>query len=169
MSTRDDYSNEEWTVLVGAPVAVIAAVIGASPGNPVAIVQEVGAAVKAFERAAEERRANPLIAALLITLKARFEAYLGKHSDDAVAEQIDIFALASDRARALATISAASELLARKAPAEHADELRSWLLELAHEVASAATEGGFLGIGGTPVSASEHEVLKAVAAALGRG
>lgn len=169
MSERDNYTDAEWATLVGAPVAVIATVIGASPGNPVGVAQEVGAAVKAFERAAEERRGNPLIAALLVTLKARFDAYVGKQSDDAAAEQVDIFALGADRERAMATIGAASELMARKAPAEQADELRAWLLELANEVAAAASEGGFLGIGGEQVSAEEHQVLGAIATALGKG
>jgi hypothetical protein len=167
MTERGDYTDAEWATLVGAPVAVIAAVIGSSPNGPVGIAQEVGAAVQAFERAAETHRDNPLIAALLLTLKSRFEAFTGKRPDDAAAEQVDVFALGSDRARALGEIAAAHELLARKAPPETAAEVRTWLLELAQAVAQAATEGGFMGIGGTQVSAQERETLDAIGAALG--
>lgn len=168
MSERGDYTDEEWATLTGAPVAVIAAVIGASPNGPVGIAQEVGAAVQAFERAAETRRDNPLIAAMLLTLKGRFEAFTGKASEDAAVEKLDIFALGSDPARALAAIGAARELLAQKAPPELAGEVGDWLLELAESVAAAASEGGFMGIGGEQVSAGEREALAAIAAALGR-
>lgn len=167
MTERGDYTDEEWAALTGAPVAVIAAVIGASPNGPVGIAQEVGAAVKAFEQAAETRRENPLIAALLLTLKGRFEAFTGKQPDDAAAEQVDIFALGSDPARAIAAIRAAHDLLAQKAPPELAAEVRAWLLELGESVAKAATEGGFMGIGGEQVSAKEHAALAEIAAALG--
>ncbi|HMQ31923.1 MAG TPA: hypothetical protein PKD53_14435 [Chloroflexaceae bacterium] len=165
MSEREDYSDEEWATVVSAPVAVIAAVIGASPGGPLAIMQEVGAAVKAFERAAEERRANPLIAAVLVTLKGRFEAFMGKAGDPA-AEQVDIMELGKDPERAVAAVAAARELLARKAPPEHAAELRAWLYELAVDVAHAAPEGGFLGMGGEQVSAPEQAMLDRLAEAL---
>jgi hypothetical protein len=166
MTQRDEYSDEEWASLVGAPVAVIAAVIGASPNGPVGIAQEVQAAVRSFEQAAETRRDNPLIAALLLTLKERFEAFGGKQPEDAAAEQVDIFALGSDRERALATVAAAGALLAQRVPADVAAEVRAWLRELAEAVANAASEGGFLGIGGEQVSPKEREVVAAIDAAL---
>lgn len=166
MSEREAYTDEEWATVVAAPVAVIAAVIGSSPGGPLAIMQEVGAAVKGFERAAEQRRGNPLIAALLLSLKSRFEAFTGKAGDPA-AEQIDIFELGKDPARALAACRAARELLARKAPPEAAAELLGWLYELAGDVARAAPEGGFLGLGGAQVNEQERAILAQIAAALG--
>lgn len=166
MSEREAYTDEEWATVVSAPVAVIAAVIGSSPGGPVAIMREVGAAVKAFEQAAEQRRDNPLIAALLVTLKGRFEAFTGKAGDPA-AEQIDIFELGKDPARALAACRDARELLQRKAPAEHAAELLAWLYTLAEDVAHAAPEGGFLGMGGEQVNDEERAILAQIAEALG--
>lgn len=166
MTERSDYTDAEWATLVGAPVAVIAAVIGASPSNPVGIAQEVGAAVKAFEQAAETRRDNPLIAALLLTLRDRFAAFTGKAPEDAAAEQVDVFALGSDRERALGEIRAATALLAERATPELGAEVRAWLNELAVAVAGAAREGGFLGIGGEPVNAPERAALDAIAAAL---
>jgi len=166
MSERDDYSDAEWATLVGAPVAVIAAVIGASPNGPLGISQEIASAVKSFEQAAETRRANPLIAALLISLKGRFEAFTGKKPEDAAIEQVDIMALGRDPATAVAALRAANALLTLKAPPVLADELRAWLLELAQAVAGAAAEGGFFGIGGEQVSPKEHAILAEIAAVL---
>jgi hypothetical protein len=168
MSERQDYNDAEWAVIIAAPVAVIAAVIGASPGGPVSIMQEVGAAVRTFERAAQERRANPLIVALLLTLKGRFEAVMGGPGDPAT-DQVDIMELGRDPERALAACRAARELLDQRAPAQHAGELRAWLYELALAVAHAAPEGGFLGIGGEQVNAEERAILARIAEALGVG
>lgn len=166
MSERQDYTDEEWATIIAGPVAVISAVIGASPGGPVAIMQEVGAAVKSFEQAAAERRSNPLIAALLVTLKGRFEAFSGKKGDPA-AEQVDIIELGKDPARAVAKVRELRDLLERKAPPEPAAELRAWLYELAVAVAHGALEGGFLGMGGERVNDKERAMLAEIAEALG--
>jgi hypothetical protein len=164
MSDRESFSDEEWTTLIGAPVAVISAVIGASIGNPVAIMREVAAAVKFFERSAEQRRDNPLIVALLLSLKSRFDAF--NASGDPAVEQLDIMELGREPARAVAACREARELLERKADPELAAELRAWLIELGSEVALAAPEGGFLGIGGERVNAAERTILAELAAAL---
>lgn len=165
MSVRDEYTAEEWKQIVTAPAAIIAAVIGVSPGGPIQIGQEVGAAVKAFERAAEELASNPLLAAVLVELKGRFEAYIGKAAPEDVVE-FDIMALAKDPAAAAELCRSVVRILAAKAPAEQGEPFRRWLLTLAEAVAEAGKEGGFMGIGGEAVSPPERELLGELAAAL---
>ncbi len=169
MSERQEYTDEEWATLISAPIAVIAAVIGASPSGPIGISQEVAAAVRAFEDAAETRRSNPLIAAMLVTLQDRFNAYIGKSADDPAVKHIDIFALGRDPARAVAACREAGELLARKAPPDTTAEVRAWLIDLSHQVAQAAIEGGFMGMGGERVNERERAILAEIAAALEAG
>lgn len=166
MTEREAFSDEEWEQIVMAPVAAIAAVIGASPNGPVTIMQEVGAAVKAIEQAATELRDNPLIAALLVTLKSRFEAFASSPGDHA-GQRTDLIELGKDSTRAVAACRAAREILDRKASAEHAAELRAWLYQIAERVAHAATEGGFLGMGGERVNQKERDILAQIAEALG--
>ncbi|MFV9506591.1 MAG: hypothetical protein AB4911_18730 [Oscillochloridaceae bacterium umkhey_bin13] len=166
MTDRESYSDEEWATILAAPVAVIAAVIGISPGGPMAIMQEVGAAVKSFERAAEERRDNPLIVAMLVSLKGRFDAFHGGQGDPAN-EQVQIMDLGRDPAVAVAACRAARDLLEQKAPGPEGLELRTWLIDLASDVAHAAKEGGFLGMGGELVNAKERAMLHDLADALG--
>jgi hypothetical protein len=50
-------------------------------------------------------------------------------------------------------------ILDQKATPEESAEIRQWLYELAQKTAEAATEGGFLGFGGTRVSDKEKEAL----------
>lgn len=166
MTDRAAYTDAEWNQMITAPAAVIAAVIGISPGNPVAIMQEVGAAVAFFEQTAKTHQHNPLIAALLVTLKGYFDSYLGKGTPDAAVAGIDIMALGKDPQAAVAQVALIPALLRAKVAGSAGDELRTWLLDLAHAVANAAREGGFLGIGGELVNAAEAQLLRDLAVAL---
>ncbi len=166
MTERAAYSEEEWAQLMAAPVAVIAAVIGISPGGPVAIMQEVGAAVRWFEQTAAQRSENPLFAAMLLHLKESFDAFsTGKGKADEV--KVDLFELGRDPARSVELCRTTAALLERKAPPELSAEVRNWLLDLAVAVAEAAREGGFMGIGGEQVNAKERTMIAELAAALG--
>lgn len=166
MSTREAFTDAEWTQIISAPPAVIAAVIGSSLSGPVAIMREVDAAVKTFERAAEERRNNPLMASLLLTLKGHFDAFMGKGTADNTGGSIDFMGLGMNPELALETIRSAADLLTARAGAT-GDEVRTWMLELAHAVANAAHEGGFMGMGGEQVNEQERAMIASITAALG--
>jgi hypothetical protein len=56
--------------------------------------------------------------------------------------------------------------LSTKSPTE-AEGYKTWLASVAAKVSQASKEGGFLGIGGTPVSADEEAALKQLASVLG--
>ena len=58
-------------------------------------------------------------------------------------------------------------LVDRKASREEADEVKRWLVSIAHRTAEAAKEGGILGIGGVRVSEAETRAIRDVAEALG--
>lgn len=168
MTRIDDFSEEDRSLLRWAPVAVISAVIGSSPGGPVAIMQETGAAVKYFEQSAESHRNNPLVAEALIALKGRFETYFHKPEEGA-AREINFFELGKDPNRALEICREANLLISDKADQEDADEYRNWLVELANSVAHGAKEGSFMGIGGELVNDKERAMLHSIAEALGIG
>lgn len=165
MTERAEYTDEEWATVLAAPVAVISAIIGSSLGGPVGIMKEVAAAVKSFEQAAETKRDNPLIVAVLLSLKERFEAF-GGGLDDPALQQMNILELGQDVDRAVEACRVARELLEQKAPADMSAELRAWLLEIGVNVAHAAVEGGFFGIGGERVNQAERDMLARLAEAL---
>ena len=60
-----------------------------------------------------------------------------------------------------------SEPVSRMVPPEESAEYRQFVLSVAQRVAEAGKEGGFLGIGGTRVSAVETRAIEEIAAALG--
>jgi hypothetical protein len=67
---------------------------------------------------------------------------------------------------AVSALQAVRVLVDGKAGAD-ADGFKRWLTGLAGRVAEASKEGGFLGIGGTPVSDNETTALSDIGRALG--
>lgn len=71
------------------------------------------------------------------------------------------------RAQTLEDARAAASILAARATASEAEEYRQLALSIAERVATAATEGGFLGFGGERVSPAEKSMIDDIRKALG--
>jgi hypothetical protein len=162
------FSAVEQEQLVMAPVAVIAAMIGISPSNPVGVAQEIGAAVETFQQSAEKERDNPLIAGALVELKGHFDRYFQpkQAEGEETPGEGDIIALGKDPQLAIERCRAVTALIAGRASDTDALGYRTWLFTLAQRVAEAAKEGGFLGIGGDAVDAREQALLNEMKRAL---
>jgi hypothetical protein len=156
VTTKVDYSKEEWESLMKAPLMAAMAVVAASPSGPVGVLKEMFAVGKGLLEGAEGTT-NPLIAAVVADVKA------GNRPTTPTERPHD---LAQVKAQALGACRETASLLDRKAPAE-ADGFKRWLLATAQRAAEAAKEGGVLGIGGVSVSDAEKAALHEVAAALG--
>jgi hypothetical protein len=61
----------------------------------------------------------------------------------------------------------AMAILEGKATAAEVDDYKVFVMTVAQAAASAHKEGGFLGIGGKPISAAEDQALDQISAALG--
>ena len=157
MTTKADYTPEEWTLLMQAPMMAALNVIAASPSGPIGVVQEMMVVTKAALGAVEKASGNELIAAVA----AEFKETKG---DTAKPEGLKAEELKS---RSLEHLRQVAALLGQKSNPEEATAFKGWLVEMAGNVASAAKEGGFMGIGGTAVTEAETAALKEVAEALG--
>ena len=71
------------------------------------------------------------------------------------------------RAQMLDDCKAVTALLATKATPQEAREYRQWALSVAEKVATAASEGSFLGFGGERVSDTEKQLIVQIRTALG--
>jgi hypothetical protein len=71
------------------------------------------------------------------------------------------------KARAIEALRRAAAIIDAKAPPQEAREFKTWLRSISQEVAEAAKEGGFLGIGGERVSEAEQAALREIVEALG--
>lgn len=155
MSTKANYTREEWELLLRAPLMAALAVVAASPSGPIGTLKEMFAMGKGFMAEAEDT--TPLIAAVLADVKAGSRPSMPAEYPRELAEV---------KAHALAASRAVATLLRQKAPGE-AEGFKRWLLRTARRVAEAASEGGFLGMGGVQVSDAEKAALAEVATALG--
>jgi hypothetical protein len=156
MSTKNDYSAEEWKAISSAPVAAGLLITLADASGPVGITKEAMAVGKAITQSASED-APEIVKALAETVKSggRPELPDVKSGDRA-----------STKNALIGVIKTAVAALQTKSPAE-ADRYKNWLVSVAAKAAEASKEGGFLGFGGTQVSTDEQEALRQLAAALG--
>ena len=166
MSSKTDYSAEEWRLVLKAPLMAGLAVIAASPSGPLGILREmfaVGKLVAETKAQAEGQGglANELLRAAV--------ADLASPDGRAQVDVAELRGLPSEqlRSHALDACRTLASLLDRKASREEAEGVKRWLVTIAQRAAEAAKEGGFLGIGGTRVSEMEIGAIREVARALG--
>jgi hypothetical protein len=163
MTDKTSFTPEEWRQLLRSVSLAGVAVTAASPSGPIGVVKELFAAGKIVARANADVPANELIkavAAELATQEGRTQATEGMQTEFAGASPDQI------KARAIEALRRAAAIVDTKADAREAREFKLWLRSISQEVAEAAKEGGFLGIGGVRVSEAEQAVLREISEAL---
>jgi hypothetical protein len=158
MTTKADYTAEEWDLLTRGPFMAAMAVVAASPSGPIGVIKELSAVGSVFQEASQSGETSALINALVSDVKAGYRPTGTTEQGQRPEEIKDL---------ALKTCREVTALLARKAPAPEAEGFKRWLLTAAQQAAEAAKEGGVLGIGGVRVSAAEQAVLTELAGVLG--
>jgi hypothetical protein len=147
MTTKASFNAEEWAVVTTAPALAGLFVAASEPGGQ---LRESVALSRAY---AEARNKQPgeLLEAILTTAPS-----LGPSDTPKTPDAI--------RDRALNDLRRAVRVLDRVAHDDELVEYKRFVYALATEVAHAHREGGFLGIGGKPVSENEQRALDAIAA-----
>lgn len=162
MTTKTDYTDEEWNTIVQSPMAAAMVVILASPSGPIGLTQETFAVSKALADSAAAAASNGLIASLAAQLqdsegRKEFQPHKPEKGED----------LAKFKAGSIETLTKLNAILDAKSTPEEATGFKQWLVLTTTKVAGAAKEGGFLGIGGTMVTPEETAAIAEVAATLG--
>ena len=190
MTTKADYTAEEWGQLAQAPMYATMAIVAADMSGPIGLVKEMMATVKTIQETAASTTAGELVKAISTDIiesqqkkdqkdqgaQATGEA-AGQPATDASAQpatsadpmqnmKIDAKNPEAAKKQAVDGCVAAANIVTQKSPAE-ADEFKQWLMTIATRTSEAGKEGGFLGIGGTRVSEKEKTELAALAEALG--
>lgn len=156
MSTKADFSADEWDLLRTAPLMASIIVVAASPSGPVGLIQESTAAGKMIIQTAQTAQ-TPLLKALAQDLTQTMS--IPKPPPGATPDKV--------QAAAAEILKRTSALLAQKATPEESTEIKQWLAKVAQATAEATKEGGFLGFGGTLVSDQEKVALSTVNSTLG--
>jgi hypothetical protein len=151
MTTKDDFTDEEWARLERAPLVAGMAISLADPGGPIEAVKESMAAFKTVIEAAQSGGGE------LVDAVAQSSAAKAKQRQNPMGDFKPRGALAGEEI--LEELRAVNGLLAEKATPEEAAAFREWLLSAAKRAADAAKEGGFMGFKAERVSEGEQKML----------
>ena len=156
MTTKADFTEEEWAQLGRAPLVAGMAITLADPGGPIETLRESSAALQTVLEAAQSGKYDEFVQAVAADFadKARrrqnpMAGFKPKGRD------------AGDEV--LAELRAVNRLLVDKLTPEERDQFREWLKTAAQRAATAAKEGGFLGFRAELVSEREQQMLDQLA------
>lgn len=151
MTTKRDMNAEEWATLAEAPMLAGLRVVAAERGGT---IRESLALGRVYAEARGRQGDSELLDELIAAPPTMDVNGLRERGGD-------LASLASERVRAAVAIVDA------KATPEEARAFRDFILTVAEAVANANREGGFIGIGGKPVSESEQAALDELRSLLG--
>ena len=153
MTSRQDFTDEEWTRIRRAPLVAGVAISLADPGGPIEVAKE---SVASLRSATLPPSQEELLAAVALDVQALAQQRHNPLGD---------FKPRSGQ-QILEELRGVNELVTAKATPQEVEAFRRWLVATAQAAADAAKEGGFMGFGAEQVSAGEKQMLEQVRAAL---
>jgi hypothetical protein len=159
MTTRSDFTDQEWARLERSPVVAGMAISLADPGGPIEAFKETMATVKTITESARSGGESELVDAV-----AKSVAEKAQKRESPMGDFKPKGALAGQEI--LEELKGVNELVTQKATPEEAAAFREWLLTAAQRAADAAKEGGFMGFNAKRVSEGEQEMLDKLGEAL---
>jgi hypothetical protein len=168
MTTKADYTENEWEQIRTAPAAVGMYIVAADPRG-FDMFKEMIATASAVRKHQPDAPAQELVAAILADMPeaspARAESEQVEESSGTTPTTEVNESDLSKEAILSKVLEAVSVVETKAVPAE-ATAFKAWLVEIADSVANAAKEGGFLGFGGQRVTEKEKAALAELKQAL---
>ena len=159
MTTKADYTSEEWNILLRA-VANAATYVITADMSVVGAFKEMKALGDALKKPTAPAAAQELVDSLAADLAEKSK---NRESVDAPEAKADDEAREQVRQGLIQAVN----LLDAKCEPEEAAGFKQWLLDLAQTVAEADKEGSHFGIGGVRVTDKEKEALAELRSTLG--
>jgi hypothetical protein len=149
MTSKADFSEEEWTRIKRGPFVAGMAISLADPGGPIEVVKETSATLKTAQDAGGR--------GALVDAVAQDVSADARERKNPLKEFKPKGALAGQEI--LEELTEVNRIVSAKATPEDADAYRDWLRAAAQEAANAAKEGGFMGFHAVRVSEGEQRML----------
>jgi hypothetical protein len=154
MTTKDDFTEEEWTRIRRAPFVAGMAISLADPGGPIEMSKESMTTMKSATNPPSREQLLAEIALDIQSMTQQRQNPISGYKPQAAQQIVE-------------ELGAVSEIVSSKATPEEAAAFKQWLLATAQAAADAAKEGGFMGFGAVQVSEGEENMLDQVRAAIG--
>jgi hypothetical protein len=160
VTTKNDFTEDEWVRVRRAPFVAGMAISLADPGGPIELAKETMATVKS---ATSPPSREQLLAEIALDIQAMTQQRQNPLRDYRPNKGVQAGIQILDELRAV------KEIVAAKATPEEATAFSEWLVVTAQAAADAAKEGGFMGFGAQQISQGEQDMLNQVRSALGVG
>ena len=157
MTTKSDYTDEEWIGLLSTPMLVGMYIIMADVSVS-AMPKEMAGMMKGVMNSDVPDAAKDLVAALSGDFVVK--------SQKKEIPQPDVDKHQDPKKQLMDQLMAATAVLNEKSTPEEKAGFNEWLMSIANATAEAGREGGFLGIGSVKVSDKEKVALEELRTAL---
>ena len=154
VTTKDDFTEDEWARIVRAPMVAGIAISLADPGGPIEAAKESMATVRT---ATNPPSREQLLAEVALEIQAEVQQ---RHNP--LKGFKPTAAGTSPGEQVLEELRAVGGIVSSKATAEEATAFGTWLVAAAQAAADAAREGGFMGFHAERVSEREEAMLDQV-------
>jgi hypothetical protein len=154
MTTKSDFTDEEWTRVLRAPFVAGMAISLADPGGPIEMSKETMTTMKSATNPPSREQLLTEIALDIQSMTQQRQSPISGFKPQAAQQILD-------------ELGAVSEIVTSKATPEEAAAFKQWLLTTAQAAADAAKEGGFMGFGAVQVSEGEQKMLEQLRATIG--
>jgi len=161
MTDKSNFTPEEWKLFLQSVIAAGIAVTAAEPSGLWGLLKESFAGGTELAKAKMDPGANALIKAVV----ADFSTAEGSAARDGLKNTFKGSKPAEIKDKCIEILRQTGAIVDAKAPAD-ATALKNWLQQISQHVAEASKEGGFLGVGGVPVSDAEKATLTEISSAL---
>jgi hypothetical protein len=158
MTSRDNFTEEEWVRLRRAPMVAGMAISLADPGGPIELTKETMASLKAASTPPSTEELLTAVSQDIMSMSQQKKSPMGdfkvEHSSMATTQILD-------------ELRGVHEILVAKATPDETEAFGRWMLAVSQDAANAAKEGGFMGFHAERVSQGEQAMLTQVAQAFG--
>jgi hypothetical protein len=158
VTTKSNFTEEEWVRIRRAPFVAGMAISLADPGGPIEMAKETIATVKS---ATNPPSREQLLAEIALDIQSMTQQKQNPLGDYRVTDGKRAGQQILDELRSV------QQIVASKATPEEANAFSQWLVATAQTAADAAKEGGFMGFRAEQVSQGEKSMLDQVRSALG--
>jgi hypothetical protein len=154
MTSRKDFTDEEWRRIRRAPFVAGFAISIADPGGPIELTKETMASLRSATLPRSQEELLTSVALDLQAITQQRQNPLGDYKPTSGQQVLD-------------ELRGVNQIVTAKATPQEVEAFRGWLVATAQAAADAAKEGGFMGFGAEQVSAGEKVMLNQLRAALG--
>jgi len=153
MTSKNDFSEDEWALIVRAPFVAGLAVSLSDPGGPIEASKEQLASIRGAMNPPSREQLLTDVALDVQNLTQQREHPLKGYRPAGAGDP---------REALLEELHATRAVIESKATPAEVTAFSRWMVDVAQAAADAAKEGGFMGIGATRVSDREQSMLDRV-------